>query len=75
MRAPELPISAGVPYSSMEIGRGLMPRLDSRDRYAETCAAMSLLPFSSCQAITSGTVPLALASVRNELIQDWFHAE
>src|SRR5256885_610831 len=72
---PGTPTSLVVAYSSMAIGRWLSPRLDSSERYAATCAAMLPAPPSSCQAMMSGTVPLAFASVRKVLIEDALNPE
>src|SRR5579863_2800249 len=51
------------------MGRELMPRPASMDRAEATSAAMPAEPPSSCQLRTLGRVPLALASVRNLVIQ------
>src|SRR5258707_6016722 len=53
----------------MAIGRGVMPRLDSIDARLATSAAMLEAPPSSCQLMMAGSVPLALASVKNVVIQ------
>src|SRR5579862_9853986 len=57
------------PYSSIAIGRALMPRLDSIDFTLATSPGMLPAPPSSCQLMMFGSVPLALASVRNVVIQ------
>jgi len=56
-------------YSSIAIGRALMPRLASIDFTLATSAGMLPAPPSSCQLMMFGSVPLALASVRNVVIQ------
>ena len=57
------------PYSSIAIGSGPMPRLASIDSALATSAGMLPAPSSSCQLRMFGTVPLALAAVRNVVIQ------
>jgi len=64
-----------VPYSSIAIGRGLIPRLASSDRYAATSPGIEPEPPSSCQLTMSGSVPLAFASDRKVLNQLWFQCE